>query len=61
MAVPISYDLFPPKNDKVSLLGLKQIWIFESSENSYFRALKFGNWKHLEDNSAMFLSAKIKE
>lgn len=53
--------IYSPKNDKVSLLGLKQIWIFESSKNSYFRALKIGNWKHLEDNSAMFLSAKIKE
>lgn len=54
MAVPIIYDLFP-KNGKVSLLGLKQIWVFESSKNSYFRALKFGKWKYLEDKSAMFL------
>lgn len=60
MAIPIIYDLFP-KNGKVSLLGLKQIWVFESSKSSYFRALKFGKWNHLEDNSAVFLSAKIKE
>lgn len=40
----------PEANDKMSFLGLKQIWVFESSKDGYFRALGFGKWKHLENN-----------
>lgn len=34
--------IYSQENGKISLLGLKQIWVFESRKNSYFRALKFG-------------------